>query len=72
MPIYFEGNSDLSSGGSVIGKPGHVRAHIYPPIDTSDWKVETIEHHIKEVRNRYLQWAGVKDDPVKTEIKHES
>ncbi|HAW81666.1 MAG TPA: 1-acyl-sn-glycerol-3-phosphate acyltransferase, partial [Balneola sp.] len=30
-----------------------------PQIDTSSWKVETIEEHIEEVRSMYLQWAGV-------------
>lgn len=30
-------------------------------VNTSDWKLETIDEHIKEVRQLYLDWAGVKE-----------
>jgi 1-acyl-sn-glycerol-3-phosphate acyltransferase len=46
VPVYFEGNRALSSGGSMVFKSGHVTAHIHPPVDTSEWTVETIEQHI--------------------------
>jgi 1-acyl-sn-glycerol-3-phosphate acyltransferase len=61
LPINFEGNNDLSLGGSMLSKSGEVKAHIQPPIDTSDWKLETINDHIKEVRQLYLDWAGVEE-----------
>lgn len=64
VPIYFEGNRELSPGGSLLTKQGKVTAHIYPPIDTSDWSKQNIEQHIIEVRNRYLEWAGVENDDV--------
>tara|TARA_R110000868_G_scaffold259361_6_gene517370 strand:+ start:17621 stop:18364 length:744 start_codon:yes stop_codon:yes gene_type:complete len=59
VPIYFSGNDQLSLGGSLFAKSGDIKAHIHPAIDTSDWKIETIEDHIKEVRGMYLDWAGV-------------
>ncbi|MGB0346114.1 MAG: lysophospholipid acyltransferase family protein [Balneolaceae bacterium] len=61
LPIYFEGNNQLSLGGSMLAKSGEVKAHIHPPVNTSDWKLETIDEHIKEVRQLYLDWAGVKE-----------
>ena len=61
LPIYFEGNDKLSLGGSILSKGGEVKAHIHHPVDTSDWKLETIDEHIKEVRDLYLDWAGVKE-----------
>jgi 1-acyl-sn-glycerol-3-phosphate acyltransferase len=70
VPVYFEGNRALSSGGSMVFKSGHVTAHIYPPVDTSNWTLETIEQHIRDIRSCYLNWAGVKDEPVETEIKN--
>ena len=70
VPIYFEGNRSLSSGSSLVFKPGHVKAHIYPPVDVSDWTVESLNEHIRDVRHRYLDWAGVKHDPIDTEIKN--
>jgi 1-acyl-sn-glycerol-3-phosphate acyltransferase len=62
--VYFEGNRELSEGGLLLTRSGTCTAHIHPPIDTSDWKIETLEKHIKETRDRYLTWAGVKDVDV--------
>ena len=66
VPIYFEGNRELSKGGTMITKSGHVTAHIHEAIDVSDWTVDNLHEHIKEVRHRYLEWAGVEDDDVKS------
>lgn len=59
VPIYFEGNQELSLGGSLLSKSGTINAHIHPPIDTSDWSKDTMDEHIAEVRAKYLEWAGV-------------
>lgn len=61
VPIYFDGNDRLSKGGSLMAKQGKITATIHPQIDTSSWKLETLEDHIAEVRNKYLHWAGVKE-----------
>lgn len=62
VPIYFEGNRELSRGGSVLSKSGIITAHIHPPIDTSHWTRENLDEHIAEVRSMYLHWAGVTDE----------
>ncbi|MBO6792889.1 MAG: 1-acyl-sn-glycerol-3-phosphate acyltransferase [Balneolaceae bacterium] len=62
VPIYFEGNRALSFGGSMMTRGGNLTAHIHPPIDTSDWSLDTINDHIKEVRDLYLGWTGVTDE----------
>lgn len=64
VPVYFEGNRELSAGGSLFSKTGTVTAHIHQPVDTSGWSKENLEHHIQKVRNRYLEWAGVENDDV--------
>ncbi|MDZ7717386.1 MAG: lysophospholipid acyltransferase family protein [Balneolaceae bacterium] len=64
VPIYFEGNRELSKEDFLITKSGSCTAHIHPPIDTSDWKLENINDHINDVRNLYLQWGGVKNDNI--------
>ena len=61
VPIYFEGNDKLSLGGSLFAKSGEITAHIHPPIDTSSWNIDTIDEHIAQVREKYLEWAGVKE-----------
>jgi 1-acyl-sn-glycerol-3-phosphate acyltransferase len=64
VPIYFEGNRQLSKGGTLISKSGTLTAHIHEAIDVSDWTLDNLESHIKEVRCNYLQWAGVTNDNV--------
>ena len=64
VPIYFEGSQELSLGGSLFTNPGTITAHIHPPIDTSNWKTETIQQHIADVRGLYLKWANVTEDIV--------
>lgn len=61
VPIYFDGNDKLSLGGSLFTKSGEIDAYIHAPINTSDWKLESIEEHIAEVRGMYLNWAGVEE-----------
>lgn len=64
VPIYFEGNRELSKGNSMLTKAGKLTAHIHEPIDVSEWTEENLEKQIIQVRQRYLEWAGVKDDTV--------
>ena len=64
VPIYFEGNRKLSAGGSMMTTSGKVTAHIHAPVDVSGWTLDNLEDHIREVREKYLAWAGVTDDPV--------
>ena len=65
VPIYFEGNQELSKGGTLITKSGTLTAHIHSPIDTSNWNLDNLSDNITAVRAQYLKWAKVKDDPVK-------
>ena len=64
VPIYFEGNRQLSKGGTLITKSGKLTAHIHEPIDLSNWSLDELEEHITELRHRYVQWAGVQNDDV--------
>jgi len=61
VPVYFDGNDRLSKGGSLMAKQGKIISTIHPQIDTSDWKLDSIDQHIQEVRNMYLDWAGVEE-----------
>ena len=61
VPIYFEGNRELSSGKFLVTNRGTCTAHIHPPIDTSGWTQGNIDEQIANVRSLYLDWAGVKE-----------
>lgn len=62
VPIYFEGNRELSVGGSLLARSGRARAHIHPAVDTARWTLENYEEKISRLRKRYLEWAGVEKD----------
>lgn len=57
VPIYFEGNRELSHAGSLISRPGELVAHILPPIPTVDWTPEDLDDRIREVRERYIGYT---------------
>jgi len=57
VPIFFEGNRELSSGGFLLTRSGICTAHIYPPVYTENWSVENIDLHILNIRKRYIKWA---------------
>lgn len=59
VPIYFDGNQKLSLGGSLLTKGGIINAHIHPPIDTTNWQQDSIDQHVEELREKYLDWANV-------------
>lgn len=67
VPIYFEGNNELSKGGFLLTKPGTCTAHIHPPIDTSGWTLESMNQEIMQIRQKYLEWAGVASDYHRSE-----
>jgi len=64
VPIYFDGNRELSKGGTMITKPGNITAHIHEAIDTSDWTIDNLKTHITDVRSRYVKWAGIENDDI--------
>ena len=61
VPIFFDGNDQLSLGGSLMAKSGKITATIHPAIDTSSWSLDTLDDHIAEVRSLYLKWAEVNE-----------
>lgn len=65
VPIYFEGNRNLSKGGTLVTKKGELTAHIHKAIDISDWTLDDLEENITEVRQKYVNWAGATDENIK-------
>lgn len=63
VPIYFEGNRKLSSGGFLLTRSGKCTAHIHEPVFTDDWTIENMESHITSVRLMYLKWSENTAEP---------
>ena len=54
VPIVIHNSNDVQPKGDYIFHPGTVDVEVLPPVDTSHWSASTINEHITEVRNMYL------------------
>ncbi|MGE4425233.1 MAG: HAD-IB family hydrolase [Solirubrobacteraceae bacterium] len=62
VPILFKGIDEVQWRGAQIVRPGTVEAVVLPPIDTSDWRPETVDRHRDDVRDQML--AALDDWPT--------
>lgn len=61
IPIFFEGNRELSPGAYMITKPGIITAHIHQPIKLINTEDRSLEQQIVEIRSLYLKWSNSPD-----------
>lgn len=74
VPIVIHNSGDVMPKGEPVYHPGTVQVEVLPPVDTSDWSVDTLETHIADVRRMFLKTLGqdesghiIKPVPVKRE-----
>jgi putative phosphoserine phosphatase/1-acylglycerol-3-phosphate O-acyltransferase len=54
VPIVIQNSGDVNPKGSSIYHPATVDVEVLPPVDTSKWKVDTLDEHIDSVRGMFL------------------
>lgn len=64
VPMVTSGAHLAWRKGQVGFKPVPIRVEFLPPIDTSDWQLETIEAHIDTVRQRFIDVLPVDQQPL--------
>ena len=68
VPVVIHNSGDVQPKGDMLYHPGTVNVDVLPPVDTSEWSVETINEHVAEVRGMYLRTLGkgkaTKPEPV--------
>ena len=70
VPIVIRNSVDVMPKGSAIYHPATVDVEVLPPVDTSAWTAETIDEHVKQVRDMYLRALGQnRDKPVANTLK---
>lgn len=62
IPIFFEGNRELSPGAFMITKPGIITAHIHPPIRLINSRDRSLDLQIADIRSFYLKWSKSGND----------
>lgn len=58
IPIVIHNAGDMAPKGDFVFRPATVEVEVLSPIDTSDWHVETINDHVRDVRNLFLKTLG--------------
>jgi putative phosphoserine phosphatase/1-acylglycerol-3-phosphate O-acyltransferase len=54
VPIVLRNVGELMWRGSQVLRPGTIEVCVLPPVDTDDWRRETITDHVAEVRGMFL------------------
>jgi putative phosphoserine phosphatase/1-acylglycerol-3-phosphate O-acyltransferase len=58
VPVVIRNAGDVAPKGDFIFRPATVEVDVLPPVDTSDWTTETIDDHVRDVRNMFLKCLG--------------
>ncbi|EED31772.1 acyltransferase family protein [gamma proteobacterium NOR5-3] len=58
VPVVIRNAGDVAPKGDFIFRPATVEVDVLPPVDTSNWTTETIDDHVREVRNMFLKSLG--------------
>lgn len=54
VPVVFRNVLDALPKGGVVVRPAVIEAVVLPPVDTSSWTLESLDHEVGKVRNSYL------------------
>lgn len=58
VPVVIRNAGDVAPKGEFVFRPATVEVEVLPPVDTDDWRVENIDEHVRDVRNRFLAALG--------------
>lgn len=58
VPIVIRNAGDVAPKGDFVFRPASVDVEVLPPVDTSDWSTQTIDDHVRDVRNMFLRALG--------------
>jgi putative phosphoserine phosphatase/1-acylglycerol-3-phosphate O-acyltransferase len=62
VPIVIHNAGDVAPKGEFVFRPATVEVDVLAPIDTSSWRSESIEAHVAEVRNLFLETLGQSEE----------
>jgi putative phosphoserine phosphatase/1-acylglycerol-3-phosphate O-acyltransferase len=58
VPIVIRNAGDVAPKGDFVFRSATVNVQVLPPVDTSDWRRETLDEHVLEVRNMFARALG--------------
>ncbi|HDY81438.1 MAG TPA: HAD-IB family hydrolase [Halieaceae bacterium] len=72
VPVVIHNAGDVAPKGDFVYRSTTVEVEVLPPVDTSDWRAETVNEHVREVRNMFARTLGQpkeKETATKTKTK---
>lgn len=64
VPIVIHNAIESQPKGAKLFRPATIRVEVLPPISTADWRPETVERHVAEVRGQFLRALGQDEEPA--------
>ena len=64
VPVVIHNAGDVAPKGDFVFRPATVEVDVLPPVDTSAWRAERIDEHVREVRNLFLRTLGQPEEPA--------
>jgi len=58
VPIVIHNALDVAPKGDFVFRAATVKVDVLPPVDTSDWTVQTLNDRVAEVRGMFLETLG--------------
>lgn len=65
VPIVIHNSGDVAPKGDFVFRAATVEVEVLPPVDTSAWRVETIDEHVREVRDMFAHVLGQPEKSVR-------
>ncbi len=62
VPIVIYNAGDVAPKGEFVFRSATVRARVLAPVQTDSWSPETIDEHVAQVRNLFLEALGQSDE----------
>ncbi len=63
IPVVIRNAGDVAPKGDFVFRPATVDVEVLEPVDTSQWQTDTIDDHVREVRNLFLEALGQPLEP---------
>lgn len=58
VPIVIRNAGDVAPKGDFVFRPATVEVEVLPPVDTSRWHADTMDVHVRTVRNMFARVLG--------------
>ena len=58
VPIVIHNAGDIAPKGDFTFRAGTVDIEVLPAVETHDWSLERLDHHVNDIRNQFLRALG--------------